>query len=178
MLKELKIENPWQIWNCNEMGCVDVPKERDVVGETGIEAVTIVGKEQGETSTTLTFANAIGQCIPPMIIHKGGKVPNDWEQGAPVGVMVRASPNGWINTTLFLEYATGWVRWLKSWKLLNHPHLLLLDAYKSHMYNLRFIKLIIEMNIHVLAIPPHTSHKLQPLDNDPLQTSRLLGMRI
>ena len=77
MLKELKIESPQQIWNCDEMGCVDVPKERDVVRETGIEAVTIVSKEQGETSTALTFANAMGQCVPPLIIHKGGKVPKD-----------------------------------------------------------------------------------------------------
>ena len=167
MLKELKIESPQQIWNCDETGCVDVPKERDVVGETGIEVVTIVSKEQGETSTALTFANAMGQCVPPLIIHKGGKVPKDWEQGAPVGVMVRASPTGWINRNLFLEYATRWVRWLKSWKLLDHPHLLLLDAHKSHVYNLCFIQLMIEMDIHVLAIPPHTSHKVQPLDNAP-----------
>ena len=71
------------------MGCVDVPKERDVVGETGIEVVTRVRIEQGETSTALTFANAIGQYIPPMIIHKGGKVPKDWEQGMPVGVICK-----------------------------------------------------------------------------------------
>ena len=167
MLKELKIESPQQIWNCDETGCVDVPKERDVVGETGIEVVTIVSKKQGETSTALTFANAMGQCVPPLIIHKGGKVPKDWEQGAPVGVMVRASPTGWINRNLFLEYATRWVRWLKSWKLLDLPHLLLLDAHKSHVYNLCFIQLMIEMDIHVLAIPPHTSHKVQPLDNAP-----------
>ena len=130
-LKELKIESPQQIWNCDEMGCMDVPKERDVVGETGIEVVTIVSKEQGETSNVLTFANAMGQCVPPLIIHKEGKVPEDWEQGAPIGVMVRASPTGWINRNLFLEYATRWVRWLKSWKLLDHPHLLLLDVHKS-----------------------------------------------
>ena len=167
MLKELKIESPQQIWNCDETGCVDVPKERDVVGETGIEVVTIVSKEQGETSTALTFANAMGQCVPPLIIHKGGKVPKDWEQGAPVGVMVKASPTGWINRNLFLEYATRWVRWLKSWKLLDRPHLLLLDAHKPHVYNLCFIQLMIEMDIHVLAIPPHTSHKVQPLDNAP-----------
>ena len=166
-LKELKIESPQQIWNCDETGCVDVPKERDVVGKTGIEVVTIVSKEQGETSTALTFANAMGQCVPPLIIHKGGKVPKDWEQGAPVGVMVRVSPTGWINRNLFLEYATRWVRWLKSWKLLDHPHLLLLDAHKSHVYNLCFIQLMIEMDIHVLAIPPYTSHKVQPLDNAP-----------
>ena len=120
-LKELKIESPQQIWNCDETGCVDVPKERDVVGETGIEAVTIV----------------------------------------------RASPTGWINRNLFLEYATRWVRWLKSWKLLDCPHLLLLDVHKSHVYNLHFIQLMIEMDIHVLAIPSHTSHKVQPLDNAP-----------
>ena len=167
MLKELKIESPQQIWKCDETGCVDVPKERDVVGETGIEAVTIVSKEQGETSTALTFANAMGPCVPPLIIHKGGKVPKDWEHGAPVSVMVRASPTGWIKRNLFLEYATRWVRWLKSWKLLDHSHLLLLDAHKSHVYNLYFIQLMIEMDIHVLVIPPHTSHKVQPLDNAP-----------
>ena len=36
--------------------------------------MNIVGKEQGEISTALTFANVQGQCLPPMVIHKGGKV--------------------------------------------------------------------------------------------------------
>ena len=163
----MKIDSPRQIWNCNESGCPDVPKERDVVGETGIPASQVVSKEQGENTTVLIFANAMGQVVPPIVIHKGSKVMDTWTLDAPVGVMVRASQKGWINRNIFLEYATRLVRWLKSWKLFDRPHILLLDAHKSHVYNIRFIKLMIEFNIHVLAIPAHTSHLTQPLDDAP-----------
>ena len=147
--------------------CQDVPKEREVVGETGVDAYTIVSKEQGETTTVLSFANAVGKICPPVIIHKGSRVHDTWCLDAPVGVMVRASVNGWINREIFLEYATRWLRWMCSWKLLDKPHLLLLDAHKSHVYNIRLLKLIKEFNIAVLAIPSHTSHKIQPLNNAP-----------
>ena len=90
----------------DKSGCQDVLKEELVVGETGIPASTIVGKEQGETSTVLTFANADGSCIPPMVIHKGKKVPQSWNADKPVGVTLRTSEIGWINKPLFLEYAT------------------------------------------------------------------------
>ena len=105
-LQRLKIDDPKQIWNVDESGCQDVPKEELVVGETGIPASTIVGKEQGETSTVLTFANADGSCVPPMVIHKGKKVPESWNADKPVGVTLRTSETGWINKPLFLEYAT------------------------------------------------------------------------
>ena len=169
-LQHLKIDDPKQIWNVDESGCQDVPKEELVVGETGIPASTIVGKEQGETSTVLTFTNADGSCIPPMVIHKGKKVPKSWNTDKPVGVTLCTSETGWINKPLFLEYATQWVCWMRSWKLLDRPHILLLDAHKSHVYNIRFIKLMKEFNIHVLAIPAHTSHLTQPLDKTPFAT--------
>ena len=105
-LQCLKIDDPKQIWNVDESGCQDVPKEELVVGETGIPASTIVGKEQGKTSTVLTFANADGSCIPPMVIHKGKKVPKSWNADKPVGVTLCTSETGWINKPLFLEYAT------------------------------------------------------------------------
>ena len=180
-MKCLNIQSPQQIWSCDESGCQDVPKEHDVVGETGVEACTIVGKEQGETSTVLALANAIGQVCLPVIVHKGKRVQDSWLQNKPVGVMVHASENGWNNKEIFLEYATRWVHYLKSWKLLDRPHLLLLDAHKSHVYNICFINLIKEFNIHVLAIPSHTSHKIQPLDDAPFANlkkawnSNLLG---
>lgn len=83
-----------------------MPKEWDVVGESGIEAYIIVGKEQGETSTALCFANVIGQVSLPVIIHKGPRVQESWCQDAPVGIMVQVSVYGWINQDIFLEYAT------------------------------------------------------------------------
>ena len=73
VLYDLNIVNPQQIWNCDESGCQDVPKEDEVVGETGVPQYHTVPKEHGETSTILTFANAAGLVVPPVIIHKGAK---------------------------------------------------------------------------------------------------------
>ena len=126
-IERLNISSPEQIWNCDETRCQDVPKEWEVVGETGVEAYTIVSKEQGETTTVLNFANAVGKICPPVIIHKESRVQYTWCLDAPVGVMVRASVNGWINREIFLEYATRWLRWMHSWKPLDKPHLLLLE---------------------------------------------------
>ena len=104
VLYDLNIVNPQQIWNCDESGCQDVPKEDEVVGETGVPQYRTVLKEQGETSTILTFAHAAGLVVPPIIIHKGGKVSDTWRINCLVGVMVRASPKGWINHDIFFEY--------------------------------------------------------------------------
>ena len=104
VLYDLNIVNPQQIWNCDESGCQDVPKEDEVVGETGVPQYCTVPKEQGETSTNLTFANAVGLVVPPVIIHKGGKVSDTRRINCPVAVMVRASPKGWINRDIFFEY--------------------------------------------------------------------------
>ena len=104
VLSDLNIVNPQQIWNCDESGYQDVLKEDEVVGETGVPQYSTVQKEQGETSTIITFANAAGLVVPPVIIHKGGKVSDMWQINCPVCVMVRASPKGWINCDIFFEY--------------------------------------------------------------------------
>ena len=51
--------------------------------------------------------------------------------------------------------------------LLNQKHLLIVDSHKSHVYNVAFFEEMLENNIHVLAIPPHTSHIVQALDSTP-----------
>ena len=94
VLSDLNIVNPQQIWNCDESRYQDVPKEDEVIGETGVPQYRTVPKEQGETSTILTFANAVGLAVPPLIIHKRGKVSDTWCINCPVGVMVWASSKG------------------------------------------------------------------------------------
>jgi len=44
------------------------------------------------------------------------------------------------------------------------PHLLLLDGHGSHVFNLSFLQLMKENNIHPICFPPHTTHWLQPAD--------------
>ena len=155
------------IWNTDESGVQDVLKEEQVIGVMGEKAHTMSPKEQGKTTTVLMFANACGQVFPPFVIFKGARVSDAWQTNAPPNVTVRAFPKGWINKDVFLNYAVRWVHWLKRNQRLGKPHLLLLDAQKSHIYNLPFLLLMTANKIEVLAIPGHTSHILQPLDSTP-----------
>ncbi|KAL2076462.1 hypothetical protein ACEWY4_027926 [Coilia grayii] len=72
------------------------------------------------------------------------------------------SDNGWINADLFTEWGQLFVQSLPKGD--QRPHILLLDGHSSHVYNVKFINLIISNNVHILCYPPHTTHALQPAD--------------
>ena len=93
------------IWNTDESGMQDMPKEEKVIGAMGEKAHTMSPKEQGETTTILMFANACGQVFQPLVIFKGAKVSDAWQTNVPPNVTDRASPKGWINKDVFLKYA-------------------------------------------------------------------------
>ena len=152
MLDDLNIT--YNIIIKDETGVQNVPKEQLVVGEEGTPSVTQVSGEQGETSTILTFVNAVGlQCLP-MVIHHGKHIQEYWVCDAPIGVCVAATTKGYITKAKFHEYGIRFVRFLKSHKLLNRHHILFIDSHKSHVYNLPFFEEMLENNIHVMAIPP------------------------
>ena len=52
------------IWNCDESGVQDLPKEEQVIGVTDEMTHLIKHIEQGKTTIILTFANACGQLMP------------------------------------------------------------------------------------------------------------------
>ena len=62
----------------------------------------------------------------------------------------------------------------KTHRILDRLHLLIVDSHKSHM---AFFDLMKEMNIHVMAIPPHTSHIVQALDSNPFAQFKQLWQR-
>lgn len=64
--------------------------------------------------------------------------------------------------------AKAFFEWLQFFKLrsrrgLEKPVLLIVDGHSSHK-NLSNIKFAKTNNIHMISLPPHTTHKLQPLD--------------
>ena len=76
--EDFDIISPMYIWNCDESGVQDVPKEDEVIGVVGEKAQHQGPSDRVETSTVLTLANAYGQVMPPLIIHKGKKVNETW----------------------------------------------------------------------------------------------------
>lgn len=159
------VDTPSHLWNADETGCQNIHKADAVVAVVGKPTYNITALENGETSTALVCINAIGASPPPMIIHKGKMIGKQWRNGARHGVMVRASDNGYINKDLFTEFGRSFVDYLRSSGLMDGlPHLLILDSHYSHLYNLEFLQMMRDNGVHVLALPPHTSHWLQPLD--------------
>ena len=167
VLHDVKITSLVQIWSSDETGIQNVPKEEKVLCEKHKPAYQTIAADQGETSVVLTFVNGIGDVIPAMVLHKGQQVQVTWTWDVPVGVRVAATSKGYITKQKFHEYGVQFVCWLKTYFLLDRPHLLIIDSHKSHIYNVAFFDCMKANNIHVMAIPTHTSHIVQALDSTP-----------
>lgn len=167
VLRKFNIRNPQQIWSGDETGLQNVPKERLVIGARKSDIWQVVSGEQGETSTVLTFINAYGNTVPPIVIHKGERTQNYWKTDMPIGVTVTATTKGYITKEKFAEYGVRFIRYLRSHRLLGLPHLLLVDSHRSHVYNIEFMNRMKANNIHVMCIPAHCSHIVQALDSVP-----------
>ena len=158
------------------LGYKMLPKEQMVVGEEGTPTLTQVSGEQDETSTILTFVNAVGLVCPPMIIHYGQRVQKYWTREAPIGICVTTITKGYITKAKFHEYGIYFVMYLNSHKLLDRPHILLIDSHKSHVYNLPFFDEICRRIIYMLwqFLPTQVTlckHLTQPH----LPSSRTIG---
>lgn len=93
-----------------------------------------------------------------MVIFKGKHLKSEWYVGASTGTFVCVSDNGWITSEQYVRKNLP--------KDDTRGHLLLVDGHGSHVFNLSFLQLMNENNIHPIPIcfPPHTTHWLQPAD--------------
>lgn len=71
------------------------------------------------------------------------------------------SDSGYINSDLLIEWLDHFKRHTKP--SLDSPVLLILDNHSSHV-NLKTVTFCRDNFIHLLSVPPHTSHRTQPLD--------------
>ncbi|CAB4013632.1 tigger transposable element-derived 6-like [Paramuricea clavata] len=97
-----------------------------------------------------------------MMIFKRKRNRPELVDHAPAGTIGRCSPNGWIDADLFLDYLKHFVTFTKCSK--DSPVLLILDGHKTHTKILSTIEYARDNGVVILSLPPHTSHKLQPLD--------------
>jgi hypothetical protein len=169
IVNQLEINNGSNIWNVDETGLQNVPKQVMVLGKPRQKAYTIVSGDKGVTTTLLTYGCASGLVCPPMIIFKGGKnVHRDIIEAAPRNWVIRQSETGYVNATLFHEYGTHFLEYLKEKKLYSSKkNVVLLDNHSSHLYNPEYIRAMRDAGVRVWTFPSHVTHVLQPLDNAP-----------
>ena len=155
------ITKPMQIYNCDESGVSIVFKPGKVVAELGRKNVYAVSAaDRGKTHTIMACVSASGYVLPPMMIYPRKKaVPDNFREGAYPNTLFESSESGWMNGNIFIKWFNFFVENIPP----SRPVLLIMDGHGSHI-SIELIELARANGIHLLCLPSHTSHLLQPLD--------------
>lgn len=153
---------PERKWNMDESGVSNVQDPGSVVAEKGSKRVdSVTSGEWGKNTTLICAMNAIGTHLPPMFIFPRQTMSSALVKDGPAGSIYHCSPNGWSYFELFLV----WLRHFQNFTQcsLENPVLLILDNHVSHV-SLESYNFCRDNGIVMVALPPHTSHRTQPLD--------------
>jgi hypothetical protein len=166
---DLQINNPMYVWNIDECGLQNIPRESKVLGRPGQKAYRLTSGDKGTTTTLCTYVNGGGLACPPLIIFKGGvNVRIELRECAPQDWMIRQTESGYINSKTFDEYGVKFLAFLKD-KKLDTPgrNVILLDSHSSHIYNAPYLQRMKDAGVRIWTFPAHVTHLLQPLDAVP-----------
>ncbi|XP_067664237.1 uncharacterized protein [Haliotis asinina] len=146
----------------DESGLTVVHKPGHILAKKGQKQVgKITSGQRGKTITVVCCFNAAGTYVPPMMIYPRKRMAPTLMNGAPAGSLAKCSRNEWMDQDLFLD----WLRHFRDFvqPTREKPCLLLLDDHNSHK-TLEAISFARDNHISMLVLPPHTTHRLQPLD--------------
>lgn len=162
VIKNIPNFNQTDIWNLDEMGLTTAHTPNRVVSRRGRKQIgRITSAERGEIVSMALAINASGYRAPPYLIFPRTRFYDRFLKGGPTMCWGGANPSGYMNGEHFLKYITNFQAFTRSSP--DNPVLLLMDNHVSHRtYDV--LKFCRENGIHVLSFPPHTSHRLQPLD--------------
>lgn len=150
-------------FNMDETGISTVPNHvPKVISPKGKKTVGKVSSaERGQTVTAVCCMNPVGMFVPPAMIFPRKRMKQELYKDAPTGTLPLISDSGFITSELFLDWLKHFQKHVKATK--DDPVLLILDNHVSHC-SLEAIMYCRENFITLLSLPPHASHRLQPLD--------------
>jgi hypothetical protein len=88
--------------------------------------------------------------------------------GAPPGSIHAFHTSGWVQSEIFSQWFLYFIIYTKPTK--EDPVILVLDGHYSQTRNLEIITLARENYVDIICLPPHSSHKMQPLDKAFMET--------
>ncbi|KAJ8935558.1 hypothetical protein NQ318_019542 [Aromia moschata] len=155
---------PDRIFNVDETGlCIVQSKCPSVIAMKGKRQIgALTSAERGSLITVVMCMSATGNFIPPLIIFPRKNSNEQLKKGAPPGSIFAFHPSGWIQTNLFTTWFNHFVEKTRPSK--DNPVLLILDGHHTHAKNLDVVNIARNSFVTIISIPPHTSHKMQPLD--------------
>ena len=151
-----------RIWNMDESGISKVQKPGKILATKGCKQVAkMTSAERGTLVTALCTMSAGGQYVPPMMIFPRARMSDVLMTGAPAGCIGAVSPTGWTDSNLFVTWLKHFVAATKATK--ENEQILILDGHHSHK-TIEAVTYARDHGVHMITLPPHCTHKLQPLD--------------
>jgi len=102
-----------------------------------------------------------GTYVPPLSIFPRKCHSPQLEKGGPLAAVYKCTLNGWTIEQIFLKWLNHFKDFVKPTQ--EKPVLLILDNHNSHA-TLKAYNFCKKNNIIMLLLPPHSSHRMQPLD--------------
>lgn len=153
---------PYQIWNIDETGLSTVQAVPKILAPKGIKQLaSMTSAERGINVTMIAAINGAGNSVPPLFVFPRVHFKPNMLKGAPPGSVGVANPSGWSNEAVFSTFIEHLIKHIQPGP--NNPHVLILDNHESH-YSPQIISRSKEVHITIVTLPPHCSHKMQPLD--------------
>ena len=153
---------PERVWNLDETGVNTVINSGRILTEKGLRQVgQIKAGERGVNVTLCCCINALGHAIPPTFIFPRVNFKNHMLNGAAAGSLGLATKSGYMSGDLFIPVLKHFISYMKVSQ--ENPAVLIFDNHSSHIA-IESITIAKENGLTLLTLPPHCSHRMQPLD--------------
>lgn len=153
---------PDRIVNLDETGINTVlPTPKVLADKKQRQVGQTVSAERGELVTFCGIVTATGSALPPVYIFPRVHFKDPFLNGAPQGSLGLANRSGWMTAELYIQVLKHIQRQTSCSK--DNPILIICDNHESHI-SIEAVNYCRDNGIIYLSLPPHTSHKLQPLD--------------
>ena len=153
---------PSNMWNSDESGFQPCDIDAKVfVGKDVKNAYSLQSPGGKQTFTVLFACNAAGDYLKPFTIYKSAHLWMSWMQHGVEGALYSCNESGWMLDINFTKWFCE--VFLPNTKSGDEPRLLIFDGHNSHI-SYRVAKAAKDADVHLLCLPPHSSHALQPLD--------------
>ncbi|KAH0815280.1 uncharacterized protein [Tenebrio molitor] len=155
---------PSRIFNVDETGITTVQsRPSKIIAARGRKQVgSLTSAERGELTTVVICMSPSGIFVPPMLIFPRVRMKPQFADGTPPGSLSVCHKSGWMQLELFEKWFDHFVHHTQTSK--SNPVLLILDGHKTHTQNIATIEKARQNGVTILCLPPHTSHRMQPLD--------------
>ena len=161
------------MYNMDEKGFLIgfLTKARRIFTKSAFESKRLLGAGQSgnrEWITVIATICADGTWLSPAIIYRAetGNLQDTWVQdfeGSKHNAYLASSVTGWTNESLGMSWLTTIFHPATVTKARRSWRLLFVDGHGSYI-NMSFLDWCLEHRILVACYPPHSTHRLQPLD--------------